>query len=270
MEFLSYFPYDIRSVILSKIPWTLSQIEEYRKYPTISHLLDRSVEHLIIREEISATELSRFPNLKIVEGEISIEKDLNLLSRLTSYSARFESLELLKTFLSSVSRDYFKNSSKWLRFESTELHFEDGEFSFIIYDHVLDEFSELLQIIIERQLFDRIVIEEVDAEEFAELFSTIQGLREVRLLPPSMGFPVILRLSGIWTQIESIVVDSWKADSPFIDSLLMMVRERYGKLPNVRFLLSFKIDSRYRIPQSLTSSQRDLAKIVFPNLKLAE
>ena len=235
MEILSYFPSEIRGVILSFIPWTLSELEEHRSCSTVSHLLDSSVTHLILRKRTKAKHLFRFPNLKIVVGDIMIHDhaDLSLLNRLREYEVTLNYCDLVFTeFFRSVSTDHFKRGCKRFFSDDYQLYFSNGHFMFWIDDK--DNFRKDLQILIERQLFDGITIDDDDLTQFNNLLNSIKGLRRVTISPPFNLLP-----NNIWTQVEEIDFIGEAYGTP--EKLLKMFREYYRELPNIKlfnYLLS--------------------------------
>ena len=248
MEVLSYFPSEIRSVILSFIPFTLEEIVEHRKCPTISDILDRSVVHLILRRATPAKNISRFPNLKVVKGDLRIHDhaDLSLLNRLTDYHANLDSDELLFTeFFRSVSPDHFKRGSKTLSSSHYHFYFSNGHLNFGYEKE--DVFRNDFRIIIERQLFDGITVSGYDLRKFNDLLNSIKGLKRVTVMPCSTLYSV--NINNIWTQVEE--VDFYEKNFNIL-YLLKMFQQRYLELPNIKL---------FNYP--LSDSDRKL----FPNLE---
>lgn len=249
MEVLNYFPEDIRSVILSLIPFTLDEVNQHRKSRTVSHLLDKAVKHLKVPNNISLYYIVPFSNLEMVQGliEVTDAGDLSGLYRLTSYDASFYSHKLLATFLSLVPVDHFKRGYKQIIVTGHRFYFQNGQFSFNIYYPMVSE--ELFRILIERQLFDGITIDDDDTILLGDLLNSISGLKNITLFGYDRGFPDIVKLSNIWTQVEEV---NLKLSFKYVPKLIEMLRQRYRTLPNVK---SFK--SRVNVED---------AKLLFPNL----
>ena len=265
MEFLSYFPEEIRCLILSHLCMTLCKVEEYRKDSSISNLLDRSVEYLFWTGDIAGKKFLQFPNLRITVGNILIndDDDLKVLNRLTEYSAEFIEVERLMTFITSVHFDHFKRGVKNLYFGRGVyrlwITFKNGSLEWNTIYSDIDVLHRLLRIVIDRQLFDALIIRHI-LDESVPLLNSIHGLKEVELIGIDYD-QSLSKLKGIWTQVETIIYKS--GSYTYLITLLKMLKRRYGKLSNVKRLIISNGDA-YSITHPLIDL---LTTTLFPNLE---
>ena len=217
-------PNEMICKILSRMIFTLEDLNKYLRIPGLSELLPICVRHLEITKNIEASKLLPLRGLRRVTGpSYLIVDDASLLHRLDDYSTVFPDRETIITFLQTVNQRHFYRGRKQLHFpiSTAEGHFpSDVEYPLVLAidngrlirgarSWSLDwmDFDNLLfSILIERKMFTDLILYPAAVLGFRGLLESITTLDELELIIYDDRFTY----PGEWFKRFSSLHNLWK------------------------------------------------------------